>query len=43
MKKLRSVNLVYNIARMLDAYQKVINSQTMKIGHSLVDVLTEVI
>ena len=41
--KLRQVNIVYNLARMLDAYQKVINAQTIMIGHSLVDVLTEVI
>ena len=39
--KMRQVNLVYTVAKMLDQSQKIINDITIKIVHSFVDVLTE--
>ena len=42
-KKSVQYNIVQNMARMFEQYQKIINSVTISIGHSLVDAITEAI
>ena len=40
-RKARQYNIVQNMARMFEQYQKIINSVTIQIGHGIVDAITE--
>lgn len=40
-RKNKQYNLIQNLARMFEQYQKLVNSVTIQIGHGLVDAITE--